>query len=541
VVVDAESGEILSRIDRLRYAQGRIYDVSPYETLAAECPISGGNHTACATTTLVELQRLTSATTLTGPALSARNCKGGSNPTPGACTQTAAVGGNFDFQPAANATDAFAEVMVYHHLDKHNRLLQTLDPVEMAAVPALNAYVNAYDGGAPLDNAFYSPTVGMVFGQGTTKDFSHFAEIAYHEYTHAVIDKIAGWVFAVETPNGDVTDPAALHEGVADALAQGHVNDAQLAEGIIDGEPYLRTMEHLRVCDGSITAPRVTPEGLKIVTGYFGEVHADGELWGGYFWELYQGLKGFDASAACGGAPCNAANRLMMYAVARSTTTPTMYTLAQSMLTGAQELFPSKPEVATFVQCINNRRRMERCANREVPVFLGESKGVDLGQIGTLSNYQVSFQTTGPATISACVVGGTGQFAAGFRNGAQANINVPPDATLQITAPCGGPQSTVNLPSAGKWYALFETNGQGTILITATSGVAVRPPLDPLLTCTLGGGPGDPGGEGGGGGGGGTGGGSSGGNSSSGGGCATAPAGLASLLALIALRRRQRR
>ena len=233
--VDGETGKVLFRED-LRYyasAQGSVFEVSPVEAAASICPLSGSIPTFCASPVTVTLPNLTTGADLTGTQTTVYNCYGADAPTsaagvPGPCALVAAASGAFNFPVDAtyrSTLDDFAPAIAYYHLDKHVSFFKGIDPTlpiggsSRALVGSLPALVNAYQGGAPLNNAFFSGLLdAMVFGQGTNADFAYDATVIYHEFTHGVVFAWGNFNPGIDAL-GALWEPKAVNEGTADSMA----------------------------------------------------------------------------------------------------------------------------------------------------------------------------------------------------------------------------------------------------------------------------------------------------------------------------------
>src|SRR5205814_97174 len=101
--------------------------------------------------------------------------------------------------------------------------------------------------------------------------------------------------------------PASVNEGTADALGLSEDGDSQLAEYAAGsmGMPFLRDLASFKTCRGRGETKDFA--GWQVNGGFDGEMHDDGEIWGGFFWELKQNLGGVDTSAVCNGSHCDAA------------------------------------------------------------------------------------------------------------------------------------------------------------------------------------------------------------------------------------------
>ncbi len=522
VYVDGETAAPLFREDlRVRAsAPGMAFEVSPTETAAAPCaPAAGGGLSFCASPVAVTMANLVAAppTSLVGTQAAVYDCKGADAPTspanvPGPCGAVASVSGAFSFPldgTLIDKTDDFAAAMAYYHLDRHVSFLKAIDPTlpggtARALNGSLPGLVNAYQGGAPLDNAFYSGGLdAMVFGQGATADYAYDATVIYHEFTHGVVAAWGGFHIDVDALGG-LDEPAAVNEGTADALASAETGRSTIGSFITStatpAAPFLRNMDDpgaSRTCRGDGTV--VTQFGASAVNGLDGEVHDDGEIWNGFYWEVYQGLKAAGVTG-CGGA-CEAAPAIQYKAIQLSGgTSPTLNGYWKTFKSAATALFPSQPAVAAYVDCVGLRRGFDGC-DRTVPVYAGERK-LEYVRL-RWAPFQVVVQTTGPATLQVCSALGTAT-TLHARAGAPValsaidpttlNATVNETGNLPFTQACSGGTTTVNLTgAAATWYLLFESP---TALVGGTpgydiyridlpaSGVTVRPAAAAPATCT---------------------------------------------------------
>ncbi|SDX02979.1 Zn-dependent metalloprotease [Marininema mesophilum] len=167
----------------------------------------------------------------------------------------------FNFTRSKNS---FEDVMVYYHIDKMQRYIQSLG-FKNINNRSLVANVN----GTNDDNSFYSPsTKKLTFGTGGVDD-AEDAGIITHEYGHSIQDN--------QVPNfGSSSEAGAMGEGFGDFLGATY-------------EDYLAPSSYGKACIGEWDATayssaktpclrrldknKVFPRDLK------GEVHADGEIW----------------------------------------------------------------------------------------------------------------------------------------------------------------------------------------------------------------------------------------------------------------------
>ena len=511
--VDAETGRVLFREDLRLHASasGRVYALSPVEQAGGlACPLTrAGYHEACASTDVVALPDLASERDLTGSHVTVYDCRGTDYPTgrgsTAACVQAAhpvvqpGAAPVYDGPPdltGALATDAFASVMAYYQLDRHFTFLQGLDPALAAELQPVPAFVNAYSGGRPYDNAHYSSSLkGVVLGQGASADFAYDASVAFHELNHAAVDARGGFQAGLDS-FGALEEPNAVNEGTADSLAAAHTGTSQIGRYVASydlQQPFLRDLDNQLTCQGSGVRDAST-----YVDGLIGEAHADGEIWNGFYWEVAQGLAGV---RACGGS-CDAAAAIQAVAMGLAAGgSPTLRGYAEDMVQAARVVLPERPDVADYVGCVSARRGMDQC-DRAFRLYAGESKA-QVVQRG-YGSFQYLVQTSGPAVLEVCSVGGTSARARVRKSqpvrlsfSLSGEIKVAADASVSLSRPCSSsvPWETVQLPGAGAWYLLIEAPGavapKGDVFAVhaRASGFAERPAAASPAACALGGGP----------------------------------------------------
>jgi Zn-dependent metalloprotease len=129
--------------------------------------------------------------------------------------------------------------------------------------------------GTNYDNAYFSPwQQSFAFGDGNRfNDLAKEASVAYHEYSHAVINSITYLAYSGES--------GAINEGQADYFACSVTNDPKLGEYVCAkmGKPFLRNVEN----------------DLHYPEDIHGEVHADGKIWGAVLWDIRKAIGKADA------------------------------------------------------------------------------------------------------------------------------------------------------------------------------------------------------------------------------------------------------
>ncbi|MBN1946236.1 MAG: hypothetical protein JW797_11205 [Bradymonadales bacterium] len=204
--------------------------------------------------------------------------------------------GDFLYEPDFfSPEDTFAEAHMFYHtmrIYQYHRNLG-LDTVTTVPLMATVNYRVAADTSsseerlAPYDNAFFYPAGdygyfvheydSIVFGQGTEVDFSYDADVIYHEFTHAVFQKIASPGYLTYDEYGLRSDPGALNEAMADYFAGTVTGDPEIGEFVgprvdfsADPARNIRTLENTATCPTSL----------------IGESHQDSVHFSGALWEI---------------------------------------------------------------------------------------------------------------------------------------------------------------------------------------------------------------------------------------------------------------
>ena len=488
VFVDGETGTTLFR-QPLRFdatAPGSAFEVSPVETAANLCPMSGTARSFCAAPVPVTMQNLNVNTELRGSQTSVYDCMGANYPTtaagiPGPCMSVFNGAGAFNLAPDStyrSLTDDFAGVMAYYHLDRHVSFFKALDPTlppasssssgsSRALRGSLPALVNVRQGGARFDNAFFSGTLdAMVFGQGASTDYAYDATVMYHELTHGVVHAWGGFDINIDAAGG-LDEPGAVNEGTADSLAVAQTGRSAIGAfvGATTSPPraHLRDLDDAaasRTCQGDGT--NVRQFGITVVNGMNGEVHDDGEIWNGFFWEVYDGLRRTGARA-CGGA-CDAGPALQYKALQLAGgTSPTLDSYWQTFKAAASAMFASQPGVAAYVDCVARRRKLDKC-DRTFPLYAGEHKAQFIRL--RYSPFQIVIKATGAAQFTTCSALGTATTVHARKDQPvqlssidpdNGNATVTADASTAFTKACSQGSVVISLASAGDWHLLFDS------------------------------------------------------------------------------------
>lgn len=156
------------------------------------------------------------------------------------------------------------EVNMYYHTTLVHDYFKELDPDFTALdypLPATVSYGDNYE------NAFWNGS-GIFFGEGGSmfRNFALFCDVIYHEYTHGVTDMIY--------PQGMlpyVGQSGAMDEAWSDYFACTITDEPLIGEGGLYTNGQV-----MRNLDNSMVYP----------DHWVGEVHADGQIIGGAFWDL---------------------------------------------------------------------------------------------------------------------------------------------------------------------------------------------------------------------------------------------------------------
>jgi MYXO-CTERM domain-containing protein len=196
------------------------------------------------------------------------------------------VGPDFLYDPPASvfdATDAFAQVNLYHHMTDMRAFFNGLGVTQTSNQWKLTAVANAQENGQALDNAFYSPQLTVnpgfeaanyiVIGQGSINDFSYDSDVFKHEFAHYVSQVAVGSNLGNFNINSYGLSPhsGSIDEGIADYFACSDNDDPTL------GEASLALLGGARELDQT---------GKSCPDDIVGEVHADGEIIGSFGWTL---------------------------------------------------------------------------------------------------------------------------------------------------------------------------------------------------------------------------------------------------------------
>ncbi len=159
----------------------------------------------------------------------------------------------------------FDEAMMYHSLNRIHDLFKSFG--FSGRDESMVAKVHF---GKNYDNAYFSPWENcMAFGDGNRlNDLSKEAGVAWHEYSHAVLQ--------VQHPVDYSAESGAINEGQADYFACSLNENPALGAWTVNklNKPWMR----------NLTDNLHYPENIQ------NEVHADGRIWGVILWDLRTAL-----------------------------------------------------------------------------------------------------------------------------------------------------------------------------------------------------------------------------------------------------------
>jgi hypothetical protein len=270
VFVDAKDGRAL-RIDDLRRSDGSADIFVPNPVYSQRDPTLRDDNNAdtpelTAARVPVTLRRLDGSGYLRGQWADVTR------------TRKPAQSATLDWTSVTRSNPIFEQLMAYYHVDGAQQRLQDL------GITDVNARQTPVDAHAFADdNSYYDPyDQALHFGDGGVDD-AEDADVIHHEYGHAMQDDQV-------TDFGLTDEGGAMGEGFGDFHAVSfHTRGDALYDPAFaswDGTAFSNDVPPaLRRVDGTKRYP------ADIV----GEVHADGEIWSRFLWDL-RGLLGVDES-----------------------------------------------------------------------------------------------------------------------------------------------------------------------------------------------------------------------------------------------------
>ena len=336
VAVDAERGSVLWGRSAMRHAKGRVYPTNPVKSSLEELPLLG----------------LYKGDTLTGEHADVQRCAQVQE-SQLSCDRKAVpdAWGNYFFAPDdPSLEDPFAEVSAYFHVDSFHRYLAQrfgfarLGTQQQIKVIANFQYKDLKGNMVGYPNAFFGDVDGdgrgdLVIGQAKT-DYAYDGDVVYHEFTHSIVDEIAGLEPIIDSEGFNLM-PLALSEAFADLFAAIYTRDPVVGDYAGGNAGGIRNLVGQASC----------PDALQ------GESHTDGLIWGRAVWAirenapqrdqledaLYKTLAALDKHAGIADA---AAVLLKVAQVEYPTLLPVVQAeLAQRGVAGCSRIVPLAPDV----------------------------------------------------------------------------------------------------------------------------------------------------------------------------------------------------
>jgi hypothetical protein len=185
------------------------------------------------------------------------------------------TGATLDFDTAATGSNFRPSNVYYHTTFVHDFMKKKLGGSFTALDFALPAYV---DNTSDECNAFYNGSSINFYDEGASCNATGgIADVVYHEYGHGINDKYY-------TANGASFSNGAMGEGYADVWAMSIIDNAIIGQGFYLNNP-----------NGGIRAYNAAPKVYPV--DIIGEVHADGEIIAGAWWDTYQNWGELDSTS----------------------------------------------------------------------------------------------------------------------------------------------------------------------------------------------------------------------------------------------------
>jgi len=281
--IDGNSGEILYRSNKIKETinqtvQGSVYKQNPLlpatnEPLANLRVTIGGIDYYTDTFGVLNVPTLNapiSATmSLDGKWSTVIAINGSSGVTPSFTNPIAANGLVYTYPTAAPSSDR--HVNAYYHVNRVHDFMKGYFPSFIDMDFPLPTNVDVTSGTC---NAFYSgSSINFFAAGGGCNSFAECGDIIYHEYGHGISDNFYASMGVGTIFNG------ALNEGSSDVWGISITEDPVLGKGASPNGGIIRRYD---------LAPKVYPVDI------IGEVHADGEIIAGAWWDVAVNLSSVD-------------------------------------------------------------------------------------------------------------------------------------------------------------------------------------------------------------------------------------------------------
>lgn len=280
IYIDAITGQILSKYDNLAASNGRarVFDPNPVVALGDWEPLLDGDRPVrrvpISTYERAVLRDIAPSGVLTGPRVTTRPMR----------RRVRRPRYDFEFESHERG---FEEVMVYFHLDRAIRYVESLGYRGRRAIFTRPLPVDAR--ATNEDNSFYTPAKkSLGFGTGSVDD-AEDGETILHEFGHALQDAIC--------PDfGQSTEAAAIGEGFGDYFAASFFAAKKIARGHRRLVPAVMTWDGITIADEDETKPpcvRRLDSPLTFESFNHSDTaseHDNGEIWSATLWDIWRVL-----------------------------------------------------------------------------------------------------------------------------------------------------------------------------------------------------------------------------------------------------------
>lgn len=279
--VDANSGEILYRQNQVKFfdvkIKGDVHPINQY-TATESRPLKNLKVKVGTTNYYTNSQGI--ATVPTGPANATLYLEGkwveviddgGGASNAASYTHNFATSGDSTTFSTSIPNSNERCVNVYYHVNEIHDYMKTKLPTFTDMDNPLPANVDV----AGTCNAFYNgSSINFYAAGGGCNAFSYIGDVMSHEYGHGINDYFYTW-------QGSSFDNGAMGEGYADVWANGILKTGIIGQGANSPTDYIRRYD---------LAPKVYPQDI------IGEVHADGEIIAGAWWDVGQNWNSIDSA-----------------------------------------------------------------------------------------------------------------------------------------------------------------------------------------------------------------------------------------------------
>lgn len=283
-VVDGQTGDILRVRNFEQYSvdgQGRVFNPNPVQALNDTTLVDNndaGTAVPAAAYEDVPLRALDDPVggqhRLSGPYVTSEDITA-----PNTATVTEA-GTTFNYD---RGQDGFEEVMLYYHIDRSQRYIQTLGFID-----ANNRRIRVDAHGRTDENASYRPDpegAGFLkMGDGGV-DAGEDGDVILHEYGHSIQDNQNPGAYLYSGQAG------AIGEGFSDYWALSNFRNESIAQGW-DPACYSEWfwLHHSLNTAGTVCCRNADNPKVYPVDYDGGDFHKDGELWSGTLWDMLTDL-----------------------------------------------------------------------------------------------------------------------------------------------------------------------------------------------------------------------------------------------------------